>query len=183
MGIGATAKAALLQKTAGLKNEITYNLQTAKAGLLGKKNQEAVRGFANGGSTPTNPSMTVTEVSEPQGQPSTVPVRQPFQPDIGADAYRRGGVNLSGVGTEDGPDDIYNPRTLGAREDRIASISLSVDRGSDIRQQITEIANDQTGIKKFTGDIISAYSRFFLQGVDESDAEKMHAAYLEVHAA
>ena len=119
---------------------------------VGKKISEKIVGAA--GTT-----INQTEVVQLPSQPATTPDKD-FNQSIadidfaGRDAYRFGNGPLF-----TGSDPLVNPRVLGEKEDSIASISLSTQ---------TVLTSDSPP----TGNVLNAFSRFFLEGVTESQVEK-----------
>jgi hypothetical protein len=121
--------------------------------------------------------MTATSVI-PQAVVPFVTPDSPQQTVIPLDSYRYG--NFSGD-TATG-DSLQAPRVLGEQPDTIAALSLTAEVqgqnltsfGNNISQQISN-QNDasQALFQPFSGSIISAYSRFFLQNVQEAEQEKL----------
>lgn len=99
------------------------------------------------------------EVALVQGQPASSPAQNANGINTDLDTYRFGSnggdLSLSQFG-----DIIVDPRTVGEADDNIASISLT--------SQLTDLNANASP----TGDVLNAYSRFFLQSVQEAQTEK-----------
>lgn len=141
------------QKFMGTSSSIGVNTQD-KNGRLDQDAKERVRGISSNSKNRTaanGTKMQVTEIVPSPAQVANTP-SDTVSVDPGSDAYRFGGGDSSGT------DPLINPRVLGEAEDQIATISLSSD---------TQLSEESAG-----GDVVSAYSRFFLQSVNEAQVEK-----------
>jgi hypothetical protein len=100
-------------------------------------------------------SVNQNETKHLPSQPANTPDKNFNQDSVTTDrdAYRFGNGPITGV------DPLVNSRVLGEKEDTIASISLSKDTVLDADSPPN-------------GDVLSAYSRFFLEAVTEAQVEK-----------
>jgi hypothetical protein len=137
----------------GTTNSVGVNTADTN-GRLDQGSKERVRGIASGSKNRTpaqNTAMQVTEIVQSPAQLSNTPSAD-ISVDVAQDAYRFGNSDSSG------DDPLINSRVLGEADDKIATISLSSD---------TNLSEESAG-----GDVVTAYSRFFLQAVSESQVEK-----------
>lgn len=147
----------------------SFNDQTAKAIKLDKKTGQAITDPAN--VTP----LVQNETAPSQAQPSRTPDRKTEPATLERDSYRYGGGpggNAASIGppTDPSKDNLNSPRVTGDVEDKIASLSLYANVSNDLQKQLSKVAT--TG-GNFIGNVVSSYSRFFLQNVTEQDQEKM----------
>jgi hypothetical protein len=111
--------------------------------------------------TPGGGSVNQTEVLQMQSQPATTPDSNATSTSINFsnDAYR----NTPGLGITSSVsgDTVTTPRELGDSADNVASISLS-----------SQLIGPNSNATPTSNTILSAYSRFFLQSINESQVEK-----------
>ena len=140
----------------------TGDVNTAKAAL------EKVRKIFSDGVALVNQKALGYSLSRATSQPSTTPTitssLQNGMVNTDTDSYRSGGFSDTGSTTED---NLLNPRMVGEDEDNIASISISTST-----DQSLQTTADASATEIVYGDIVNAYSRFFLQGVSEAQTEK-----------
>jgi hypothetical protein len=112
---------------------------------------------------PGGGNLLQTEVTQTTSQPGTTPDANSAQSAItlNNDSYRSG-KGTTGING----DDLSNPRTLGEADDNISSIFLSTNIPPDLNPNLFFDVNAQ-------GNILNAYSEFFLQSVRESQTEKV----------
>lgn len=159
----------------GLKSVVSFDSKTAK-NLLPKDSvfQKFLTPVAD---RPAGDAVAITEVRQQQGQPAQTPPRT-AESFLTTDAFRDGqfpattqGFIGPAVNPLVAPDGLLLPYTLDGEEERIASISLFRDTKDTLQQALQ--SGDTTAPQFSSNNLISAYSRFFLQQVDEGDQEKL----------
>ena len=125
--------------------------------------QSAVRGVAPNGTTRALTQLRTALVQPVSGQANNTPAKIPDPSAYAVDSYRNGDPT-------DTTGDMFFPRVLSTEDDppgggaNTASISLTVPPPPD-----TTGMNTGQG---FSQPIVNAYSRFFLQSVNEVEQEK-----------
>lgn len=157
--MGSLPEKAVQKGTSLVKDKIGVSSGTRTAAnptapSLGKAQNESV-------TRPGGAAGTLTEVKSTTGPAEAQALSVAVDPIL--DAYRSGGFSAASVGG----DSLLRPRVLGEGEDRVAYLSIT--------QEINDASNLtdlSSGSVDFRGNVVSAYSRFFLQSVSESQVEK-----------
>ena len=144
-----------------------------------KNTMDKTRGINANGTKTSGVEAKTTEVNLPKNQPATTPQSGVSVNAGEVDAYRYGADGVSS------PDNLSHPRTLGEPEqDSIAYLSISTEVQGDLGSYYSNALKslktrqkngDPTALGQnavVQGNVITAYSRFFLQGVSENQAEK-----------
>lgn len=137
---------------------------------------EVVRGVGNDGTKTSGKEVVVTEASVNGNQPATTPTKK-NPTSLETDSYRNGNQSYNG----DTGDSLINTRVLGEPDqDTLAYISISTEIEGDLAKYINSQKYENNmalghGAERTTliqGDKVTAYTRFFLQQVSESQQEK-----------
>lgn len=158
LGAGSQASSQT-QKRTGTTSTVSLDHKEGSLYRKTKPEKESIRGIPSVAKKPVPQKMTQEEVV-PVQQPSTPPPASIEGVETQQDAYRFGRA----IGIED---NLENSRVLGEEEDRIATISITADAGGELRRAL-----EAGSTESFKGDVIDAYSRFFLQSVNEVQVEK-----------
>lgn len=149
--------------------------QFTTAQALDGSTQLNVRNFAaDGTAKDTSGQLNVNTVQPVTGQPNNWPsMDDPYNADFGdTDAYRDGtqySATALAAGTAD--NELLNPRTLqqNGNDDELAYMSLQIN--PPVTQSAAQQNMPQAAQSSAT-QIISNYSRFFLEAVSEPEQEK-----------
>lgn len=170
VGTTSTSGSAVTKMFSQAGTKITNAASTLYNGIVqvGKDVTNDIRGISPDGSKKESKDQVREEVNVVTNQPSTTPqARKPTETDV--DAYRNGGF-YSTTG-----DYIPGTRVLGEPEkDTIAYLSISTDITDNLAQTVRELKSQSSfgQTAAVQGNVITAYSRFFLDGVTESQTEK-----------